>query len=60
MKLIESRLGDWTFIESLLDQYKVPGISYCFIINGQAKKAEAIGIKNKETKTEPLVKEAKM
>lgn len=48
MRLVESKLRDQTFIKSLLDTYRVPGISYCFIREGQANKAQAVGIKSKK------------
>lgn len=50
MKLIQKRLQDRSFISSLLNQYNVPGISYCFICNGSARQAEAIGVKNTLTR----------
>jgi len=50
MKLIQSKIQDKRLMSSLLERYAVPGISCCFISNGQALKAEAIGVKNTETK----------
>lgn len=49
MNLISSRLDDRAFIKSLLEMYRVPGINYCFICEGKAMKAEALGVKNSET-----------
>jgi CubicO group peptidase (beta-lactamase class C family) len=49
MRLVQSRLQDKKFIATLLEQYQVPGISYCFICNGHPLEAEAIGVKNTVT-----------
>ncbi|NCB41246.1 MAG: class A beta-lactamase-related serine hydrolase [Clostridia bacterium] len=50
MKVIQSKMQDKIFVSTLLKRYAVPGISYCFILKGQALKAEAIGVKNTETR----------
>lgn len=49
MKLAQARLTDKKFMEALLDTYCVPGLSYCFICEGQARQAEALGVKNTVT-----------